>query len=412
MPNTPVKSLRKQLFEIPHNRFRKRDLASTALCILIFFSLLLPCIFSSPVVALELPYPDPISPKDGNTITTVTGIVFSWKPFYIGTNTYAFELSKSTEMLNPIIKSTISNGLTTYTYTGTLEYNTIYYWRVMSQDPLGDWSPVTPFKTPAPATTNNATGTKPQDATKTGQGSIIDYIEKNIGWPLFGGIIVVLAIAVVVLINMSKPKSPPGGQNQWQGPPPQWQGAPPGQPPPRPPNMQPPLICSFCGFPNSPDRKFCNSCGKGLFVAPPPPPPPPTLRRLPRFQPPPMGAFPQIITCPVCRTANPPTQQFCMRCGTSLMGGGTPAKLGLRHKRPIARHAARQLHPANSSAATAAQIWAGDLNNKITRYSSHIPVQCAVRKLIKASIPVPIAVHGWTGRLWDVKHKLSFCRIK
>jgi hypothetical protein len=338
MSNQLDKVLTKQFTKRTSRSCKLKTIGSIALCMAIFFAILLPCILTNSAIAQEVPYPDPISPKDGITITKVTGIVFSWKPFYIGTNMYTFELSKNTEFPPPlIVQTTVPGGLTTYVYNGTLEYNTTYYWRVMSKDPLGDWSPVTPFKTPAPATTNNTTGTKP-DTTKTGQGSIIDYIEKNMGWTLFIGIIVVLAVVAIVLVRMSKPKGPPGGQRQFQGAPPQWQGAPPGQPPPPwqgappgqfpppppppPPNMQSPMICSFCGFPNTPDRKFCNSCGKGLFRAPPPPPPPiPPPVRPP---PPPMGAFPQIVACPICHTANPPSQQFCMRCGTGLIGSGPP----------------------------------------------------------------------------------------
>lgn len=290
-------------------------------------------LLSSSTVAQELPYPNPLLPKANATGIPTTSIPFSWTPFGTGTSEYTFELSKNIDMSNPIIQATVSGGITTYAYMGTLEYNTTYYWRVTVSKPLGPEGPVSIFTTKAAAaSTNNATA-PPKDSTKKSfPDSLIAEVEK-LGWPLVGGIAGVILIIVIALLALAKPKAPPTGQGQWRG----------AQPPPRTPQ---PLICPACGSPNTPDRRFCNNCGANLMSrgtqqtwGPPPqqgtlcptcgfPNNPPGQKFCGNCgttlfisgQQPPRGA-PQTNVCPSCSTPNPPGQKFCNRCGAGLAGG-------------------------------------------------------------------------------------------
>jgi hypothetical protein len=277
----------------------KKVLATILFFLALFFIIALPLLFTAATSALEFDYPEPLSPRNGSTGVDVISIFFSWRHFYQGTNKYAFELSKNPDMSNPVVKTSTSDGGTTYVYTGILEYNTTYYWRVMAIDPLGgNWGSAV-FTTKAPATsTNNATGSNPpQDSgSKSLLASISDYIEKNFGWPMFGGIIAAIIIIAIVLIYIARPKSPPQGQRQQQGA---------AQPPPYMP--QQPITCPSCGFRNTPERKFCNSCGAGLIS----------------IGPRPSWPDPQTHTCPACGLANPPGQKFCSRCGTGLINPTT-----------------------------------------------------------------------------------------
>ncbi len=286
--NRPLKQF-STIFILTPNKKRKLAIVVFSLAlvaIIILFTLL-----TSLVSAQEVEYPVPLLPKTGDTGVDVSSILFSWKPFYVATNKYDFELSTNMDMSNPI-KATIIGGITTYQYTGTLEYNTTYWWRVIASDPPGGyWSPVSSFTTKAaPASTDNTTGAKPPSDSFLS--SIIAYLE-DIGWPmvgLIGGAIVIVIIAVIVLL---KPKAKPAAQRQWQGT----------QPPPR---MQPPLICPTCGFPNSPERKFCNNCGSNL------------ISRGPQS---PWGAQ-QPINCPTCGLPNTKGTKFCSNCGTGLIDRG------------------------------------------------------------------------------------------
>ncbi len=243
-------------------------------------------------LAQEAPYPEPLLPKTGATNVEVTSIVFSWKPFYVGTEEYTFQLSKNIDFSNLVIEAKIRGDSTAYTYRGTLEYNTTYSWRVMSSKPLGDWSPVSTFTTKASpaASTNNATA-PPQDSTK--KSSIISYLE-NIGWPIVGVIAAVIVVLIIALVVLTKPKTPPGRPGQWQGTQP-------------PPHMQQPSVCLTCGSPNAPERKFCSNCGGNLMGTGPQQTwgPPPTQQ--------------QAITCPTCGFPNnTPDRKFCGNCGGNL----------------------------------------------------------------------------------------------
>ena len=125
-------------------------------CIALIFALALLLSISASILPLdsvtaqELTYPNPLKPDNNATEISVTSIVFSWQPFYVGTNKYAFELSKNFDMSDPELKTEIAG--TTYRYPGTLDYNASYYWRVMASDPIGgSWSPQFRFTTKAEA---------------------------------------------------------------------------------------------------------------------------------------------------------------------------------------------------------------------------------------------------------------------
>jgi hypothetical protein len=274
---------------------KKKASAAILFSLALFFIIALTLLFTAATSALEFDYPEPLSPRNGATGVDVISIVFSWKPFYVGTNKYDFELSKNPDMSNPEVKTSTNDGQTTYKHTGILEYNTTYYWRVMASDPLGgNWGSAVFTTRAPPSSTNNTTGSNPpQDSgSKSLLSSISDYIEKNFGWPMFGGMIAGIIIIAIVLIYVAKPKSPPPGQRQWQG------GA------TQPPSYMPqqPINCPSCGFSNTPERKFCNNCGAGLISRGPRPPWP----------------NPQTPTCPACGLSNPQGQKFCSRCGTGL----------------------------------------------------------------------------------------------
>lgn len=258
---------------------------SLAFTTIIILSILLTGI----ALAQEVEYPDPISPKDNVTVENISSVVFQWKPFGYGTNKYDFELSKNMDMSEPIVQTTTSGGITTYQYPGTLEYGTTYWWRVIASDPVGGyWSPVSSFTTKAaPATTDNTTGAK--SSSDSFISPIIDYLE-DLGWPmvgLIGGAIVIVIVAVVVLL---RPKAKTPSQRQWQGTQP-------------PPGMQRPLVCPTCGFPNNPERRFCNNCGSSLIARGP------------------QQAWDsqQPINCPTCGLSNTKGTKFCSRCGTGLI---------------------------------------------------------------------------------------------
>ena len=63
------------------------------------------------------------------------------------------------------------------------------------------------------------------------------------------------------------------------------------------------MICSNCGSPNEPGRKFCGECGTRLAA-----------------------------TCPNCGSPNSPGTRFCGECGTALaepVPGGPVASMGM-----------------------------------------------------------------------------------
>src|SRR6185503_17952627 len=57
-----------------------------------------------------------------------------------------------------------------------------------------------------------------------------------------------------------------------------------------------PVVCSNCGTPNEPGRKFCAECGHGLAVA-----------------------------CSVCGTLNAPSVKFCGECGSPMQADAAAA---------------------------------------------------------------------------------------
>jgi hypothetical protein len=289
------KKLQKQLHDmlIPIFSQSKKHTVTTLASVLLLI-ITISTIITGLALAQELEYPNPISPQNGATSIGISSVFFSWERFYVGTQEYTFQLSKNPE-INPVtVNTTIKSGGTTYKYTGTLEYDTTYYWRVMATKPLGGyWSPVSNFRTKAAPATNNATGST-DSASESFPSSIINFLEE-IGWPVVGLIAGVVIIVIIFLVFLLKPKAKPAGQRQGQRM----------QPPPQ---TQRPFICPRCGFQNSPERKFCSNCGTGLAgIAPQQP----------------WGAQQQPTNiCPACGLSNSPGQKFCKNCGTSLAGGG------------------------------------------------------------------------------------------
>ncbi len=310
-----------------NNRKRPGIRSSSILIIFIILVLLMPGV----ALAQARDYPEPIYPKANATGIDITLIDFRWKPFYVGIEEYTLELSQNADMSNLIIQAIASGDANAYKFTGTLEYNTTYYWRVKVSKPLGPESPVSIFTTKAAAASSNNITAPSKDSTK--KSSLIAELEK-LGWPLVGGIAGIILIIIIALLALTKPKAPPTGQRQWRS-----------QPPPRTSQT---LTCPACGAPNTPDRRFCNNCGANLmsgghqqaWASPPPPQQgatcpacgypnnPPGQKFCVNCgatlfissQQPPQGT-PQANVCPSCGTPNPPGQKFCNRCGTGLAGG-------------------------------------------------------------------------------------------
>jgi hypothetical protein len=89
-----------------------------------------------------------LAPKNGCNCPCDSPACFSWSP-YKETTAYVFELSKNSDMSNPIVSETVT-GSTAYQYTKRLQCNTNYFWRVKALEPVpGDWSAVFSFMTQA-----------------------------------------------------------------------------------------------------------------------------------------------------------------------------------------------------------------------------------------------------------------------
>ena len=79
------------------------------------------------------------------------------------------------------------------------------------------------------------------------------------------------------------------------------------------------IQCPTCGYANTPDKKFCASCGTSMIITPPQ-----QYQAQPQYQPPQQSqpqqtqSFTQSSGCPNCRAANPPGSQFCGNCGSKL----------------------------------------------------------------------------------------------
>ncbi|MCK4403026.1 MAG: C2H2-type zinc finger protein [Dehalococcoidia bacterium] len=78
---------------------------------------------AGPTVAIDLTAPD-----DGATKVALTAIGFTWSAVADATN-YDFVLSANADLSSPVETKTGVTG-TAYTYTGTLDYDTTYFWQV------------------------------------------------------------------------------------------------------------------------------------------------------------------------------------------------------------------------------------------------------------------------------------------
>jgi len=241
------------------------------------------------LLALELPYPDPLLPKNGSKDVDITAIIFSWKPFYAGTEEYTFELSTTFDMNTDVFKAITKNGMTTYVYKGNLKYGTTYWWRVMATKPLGgEWSPVSNFTTKIDATGGANNPSQSNTSSKSPFSSII-YTLEEVGWPVVGGIATGIIILVIVLLMLLRKPGYAGNP-----------GIQPGMSPFMQHQNQP--VCQVCGISNDPSRKFCSNCGTAI--------------QLQRQQASSVVQHPS--SCPRCNTINPPQQQYCMNCGNNL----------------------------------------------------------------------------------------------
>jgi hypothetical protein len=99
-----------------------------------------------------------LSPNNACTGCKVKPAAFSWSPWKEATK-YQFELANDPEFKQTVI-SVATTTTTSYEYSGTLDYNVNYFWRVKAlevngQDIPSDWSATFSFLTepaPAPAT--------------------------------------------------------------------------------------------------------------------------------------------------------------------------------------------------------------------------------------------------------------------
>lgn len=78
---------------------------------------------AGPTVAIALTAPD-----DGDTEVAITSIGFTWTSVADATN-YDFVLSANADLSSPVATKTGLTG-TAYTFTGTLDYDTTYFWQV------------------------------------------------------------------------------------------------------------------------------------------------------------------------------------------------------------------------------------------------------------------------------------------
>lgn len=95
------------------------------------------------------PYSSPIllSPANGTAGWPVNQISFSWSPFN-GATKYKFVIAKDAAILHPVKEIEVT--ATSYDYDGKLDYNTVYFWRVMALEPASSqWSATFTFKTEA-----------------------------------------------------------------------------------------------------------------------------------------------------------------------------------------------------------------------------------------------------------------------
>jgi hypothetical protein len=97
--------------------------------------------------------PQLLAPNNGCLGCPVSPASFSWSPFK-ETSKYKFVLATDAEMTQVVKEAEVTT--TAYEYSGTLNYSTNYFWRVMSLEPApSDWSATFSFQTeaaPAPVT--------------------------------------------------------------------------------------------------------------------------------------------------------------------------------------------------------------------------------------------------------------------
>ena len=93
------------------------------------------------------PYSVPtlLSPANGATGWSANETTFLWTPFK-ETTKYKFIMATDAAMIHLVKDAEVTT--TSYEYNGKLDYNTIYFWRVMALEPApSDWSATFIFKT-------------------------------------------------------------------------------------------------------------------------------------------------------------------------------------------------------------------------------------------------------------------------
>jgi len=91
-----------------------------------------------------------LKPENNCGCSCTAPLCFSWSP-YKETTQYRFELSENSDMSSPLVATTVT-GTTAYQYTGSVDCNTNYFWRVQASAPApSEWSATFSFMTgPSP----------------------------------------------------------------------------------------------------------------------------------------------------------------------------------------------------------------------------------------------------------------------
>ncbi len=101
-----------------------------------------------PALAMaQLPSPGPqlLAPNNGAIGIPVQRVSFSWSPLD-QTTKYRLMLAKDEGMTQVVVQAEVTS--TTYEYSGKLDYNTNYFWRVGALEPRSsDWSSTFSFQT-------------------------------------------------------------------------------------------------------------------------------------------------------------------------------------------------------------------------------------------------------------------------
>ncbi len=96
---------------------------------------------------VSTPYYSPqlLSPVNGCIDCPRKAISFSWSPLQT-TQRYKFALARNAAMTDIVVETELPT--TSYNYEGTLDYNTVYFWRVMAIEPeVSEWSATFCFQT-------------------------------------------------------------------------------------------------------------------------------------------------------------------------------------------------------------------------------------------------------------------------